>query len=368
MATTTPTLADRLREIVPADRVIDDPATLLPYAYDASFWSLRQQRLPDVVVVPRSTAEVASVVRFADATGTPVVPRGAGHGSDRRRDRRARWDRDLVRADARDPGDRSTEPAGGRGAGDRLRRSSRRAPAEGPLLSAGSRERACVHARRHGREQRERAACRAVGNDVGIRARRGDRSGRWFGHHHGWRPLEGAQVIERHRPHQALRRVGGDAWNHHAPASSRTAAATGARRRPRGLRDPGGHRRVARRSLRSGDTAVDSGAARPQRGGCSPSLEARARPPRGRGGPLHRGRGHARSRRIVGALRRWDRAAACDHDEVRRGRGRDREAVGRAQRPRRGGRAGASRQAPHLRRRGSRRAPVGDPAHDPPRA
>src|SRR4030088_1105440 len=76
MVTTASTLADRLREIVPADRVIDDPATLLPYAYDASFWSLRQQRLPDVVVVPRATAEVASVVRFANETGTPVVPRG----------------------------------------------------------------------------------------------------------------------------------------------------------------------------------------------------------------------------------------------------------------------------------------------------
>src|SRR5438093_6405105 len=80
MATTAPTLADRLREIIPAGRVIDDPATLLPYAYDASFWSLRQQRLPDVVVVPRTTAEVAGVVRFADSTGTPVVPRGAGTG------------------------------------------------------------------------------------------------------------------------------------------------------------------------------------------------------------------------------------------------------------------------------------------------
>src|SRR3989442_3472558 len=80
MATTAPTLADRLREIIPPDRVIDDPATLVPYAYDASFWSLRQQRLPDVVVVPRTTAEVAGVVRFADATGTPVVPRGAGTG------------------------------------------------------------------------------------------------------------------------------------------------------------------------------------------------------------------------------------------------------------------------------------------------
>src|SRR5687767_915685 len=80
MATTARTLADRLREVLPGDRVIDDPATLLPYAYDASFWSLRQQRMPDVVVVPVSTAEVAAVVRFADGTATPVVARGAGTG------------------------------------------------------------------------------------------------------------------------------------------------------------------------------------------------------------------------------------------------------------------------------------------------
>ncbi len=73
-------LADRLRAILPADAVIDDPATLLPYAYDASFWSLRQQRLPDVVVVPRTTEEVARVVKLADETATPVVARGAGTG------------------------------------------------------------------------------------------------------------------------------------------------------------------------------------------------------------------------------------------------------------------------------------------------
>lgn len=80
MATATAPLATRLREIIPADRVIDDPATLLPYAYDASFWSLRARRMPDVVVVPESTAEVAAVVRLAAATRTPVVPRGAGTG------------------------------------------------------------------------------------------------------------------------------------------------------------------------------------------------------------------------------------------------------------------------------------------------
>ncbi|HUQ41175.1 MAG TPA: FAD-linked oxidase C-terminal domain-containing protein [Candidatus Limnocylindrales bacterium] len=74
------TLADRLRAVLPGDLVIDDPATLLPYAYDASFWSLRRQRLPDAVVVPRTTAHVATVVRFADESGTPVVARGAGTG------------------------------------------------------------------------------------------------------------------------------------------------------------------------------------------------------------------------------------------------------------------------------------------------
>ncbi len=80
MTATLPSLADRLRAIVPAEAVIDDPATILPYAYDASFWSLRHRRLPDVVVVPASTAEVARVVRFAAETGTPIVARGAGTG------------------------------------------------------------------------------------------------------------------------------------------------------------------------------------------------------------------------------------------------------------------------------------------------
>src|SRR5437867_7485801 len=73
-------IAARLRDELPAGRVIDDPATLLPYAYDASFWSLRQRRKPSAVVIPESTAEVVSVVRVANETGTPIVARGAGTG------------------------------------------------------------------------------------------------------------------------------------------------------------------------------------------------------------------------------------------------------------------------------------------------
>jgi glycolate oxidase len=80
MAVGTATIASRLREVLPSDRVIDDPATLLPYSYDASFWSLRQRRTPSAVVVPQSTADVVAVVRVANETGVPIVARGAGTG------------------------------------------------------------------------------------------------------------------------------------------------------------------------------------------------------------------------------------------------------------------------------------------------
>src|SRR5258708_32374788 len=71
-------IAAQLRAVLPHDRVIDDPATLEPYSYDASFWSLRAQHRPDVVVVPESTADVVATMRIAAATGAPIVPPGAG--------------------------------------------------------------------------------------------------------------------------------------------------------------------------------------------------------------------------------------------------------------------------------------------------
>lgn len=71
---------ERLRRVLPPERVLTDAASLYPYAFDASFWSLRRQRPPDVVVLPRTTEDVQEIVRVADATETPVVPRGAGTG------------------------------------------------------------------------------------------------------------------------------------------------------------------------------------------------------------------------------------------------------------------------------------------------
>src|SRR5437870_3787426 len=80
MPTLTTGIAARLRAALPGGQVIDDPATLLPYSYDASFWSLRQRRTPQAVVVPTSTADVVAIVRVANEAGVPIVARGAGTG------------------------------------------------------------------------------------------------------------------------------------------------------------------------------------------------------------------------------------------------------------------------------------------------
>ena len=69
-------LTERLRAIVGADGVITSGAALATYESDAS----QDRGVPTVVVLPRSTAEVAAVVRVAHEQGLPIVPRGAGTG------------------------------------------------------------------------------------------------------------------------------------------------------------------------------------------------------------------------------------------------------------------------------------------------
>lgn len=64
-----------LRALLPADAVIDDPAETRAYECDA----LSAYRCPPLAaVLPRSTAEVAAVLRFCHDNRVPVVPRGAG--------------------------------------------------------------------------------------------------------------------------------------------------------------------------------------------------------------------------------------------------------------------------------------------------
>lgn len=70
-----PEIVARLRAILPKDAVIDDPAETRAYECDALSAYRRQ---PLAVVLPRSTAEVAAVLRVCAEMAVPVVPRGAG--------------------------------------------------------------------------------------------------------------------------------------------------------------------------------------------------------------------------------------------------------------------------------------------------
>ena len=65
----------RLRSVLPADAVIDDPAETRAYECDA----LTAYRCPPLAaVLPRTTEEVAAVLRICHEEGVPVVPRGSG--------------------------------------------------------------------------------------------------------------------------------------------------------------------------------------------------------------------------------------------------------------------------------------------------
>jgi len=68
-------VVSRLREVLPADAVIDDPAETRAYECDA----LTAYRCPPMVaVLPSTTAEVSEVLAICNAEGVPVVPRGSG--------------------------------------------------------------------------------------------------------------------------------------------------------------------------------------------------------------------------------------------------------------------------------------------------
>ncbi|RMF37319.1 MAG: FAD-binding protein [Alphaproteobacteria bacterium] len=70
-----PRLVARLREVLGADAVIDDPAETRAYECDA----LTAYRCPPLAaILPASTEEVAAALRICNEEGVPVVPRGAG--------------------------------------------------------------------------------------------------------------------------------------------------------------------------------------------------------------------------------------------------------------------------------------------------
>jgi glycolate oxidase len=74
------TIAGDLRTVVRDSRVLDAPAELRTYAYDASFLTQLAPRSPDAVVIAESTSDVSAVMRYASAHGVAVTPRGAASG------------------------------------------------------------------------------------------------------------------------------------------------------------------------------------------------------------------------------------------------------------------------------------------------
>jgi glycolate oxidase len=56
-----PAIIDQLIRIAGADSVLSQPDELLVYEYDASF----DTHTPDVVVLPRTTAQVSQIVKLA---------------------------------------------------------------------------------------------------------------------------------------------------------------------------------------------------------------------------------------------------------------------------------------------------------------
>lgn len=68
-------LVYRLREIVGPDGLITSPSELVVYECDGY---VIEKNVPDVVVFPKSTEEVAGLVRLCNELDVPFVPRGAG--------------------------------------------------------------------------------------------------------------------------------------------------------------------------------------------------------------------------------------------------------------------------------------------------
>ncbi len=67
---------EKLKAIVGEDNILTSIEERICYAYDAT----RHRHLPDAVIRPGSTEEVAQILTYANENGIPITPRGAGTG------------------------------------------------------------------------------------------------------------------------------------------------------------------------------------------------------------------------------------------------------------------------------------------------
>src|SRR3954463_13572416 len=76
MAFFSSSIARQLRKIVGRDAVLSEREDLMLYEYDGGV----QRALPQAVVFPQTTEQVARIVKLAGKENVPIVPRGAGTG------------------------------------------------------------------------------------------------------------------------------------------------------------------------------------------------------------------------------------------------------------------------------------------------
>lgn len=74
-----PQIIEALKQIVGDKNVVVDPEKLYPYSHD-EVTEPRYHHLPEVLVFPETTEQVAAIVKLANRELVPIVPRGAGTG------------------------------------------------------------------------------------------------------------------------------------------------------------------------------------------------------------------------------------------------------------------------------------------------
>ncbi|MDR1320822.1 MAG: FAD-binding protein [Gracilibacteraceae bacterium] len=69
-------LYKELAELLGKENVLSEPEDLLNYAFDAT--AAMPKQTPDLLVTPRTTEQVAGVIKLARQHGVPIYPRGSG--------------------------------------------------------------------------------------------------------------------------------------------------------------------------------------------------------------------------------------------------------------------------------------------------
>lgn len=72
-------LIEKLEEIVGSKFVMTDPDKIQPYSHD-EVTDPKYMKMPEVVVLPKKTEEIAQIIKLASAANVPVIARGGGTG------------------------------------------------------------------------------------------------------------------------------------------------------------------------------------------------------------------------------------------------------------------------------------------------